>query len=386
MERFIKPDILAMEAYTLKPHAYRHKMNQNENPFGYPDDLKAIVLERVVQADWARYPSFTLDELREALAAHNGVSREMVLVGNGSNELIYVTLAATLRTGDHVVIPVPTFSMYGLLARLFGAHLHTIPMPPETNFALPVESIIETVQRYQARVVVLCTPHNPTGRVWRPEELRQVCAICARHDVLLISDEIHLDIVYPPHQFTATLGIYAPLGDNVIMVSSAGKSFGIPGLVSSYLFTPNTAIRTTIQKYIQRYHLDKSNAFGNTAMATVYRQGSDWLNSMISYLQGNIDYVGDFLRNELPAVRFHPPEGTYQLWLDMRSLGLDNQQLSRFLTEEAGLALNPGYSYGPGGDGFARMNIASPRSLIRQGMEQLAAAVKRLPGRLVAED
>ncbi len=325
--------------------------------------------------------------LREAIAhwQHSRYGSEVVgqelLFTPSVNTSIAIIINEFSKKGEGVIVQPPVYSAFmSTIKKLSRQVVYNPLIATGHGYRMDFDDLEKQAAKPENKIMILCSPHNPTGRVWQPAELQQVCDICARHDVLLISDEIHLDIVYPPHQFTATLGIYAPLGENIVMVSSAGKSFGIPGLVSSYLFTPSRSIRTTIQKHIQRYHLDKSNAFSNTAIATVYRQGSDWLSSMIAYLQGNIDYVDDFLRNELPAVRFRPPEGTYQLWLDMRGLGMDNHQLSSFLVEEAGLALNPGYSYGPGGDGFARMNIASPRSLIRQGMEQLAAAVKRLPG------
>ncbi|RME13568.1 MAG: histidinol-phosphate transaminase [Ardenticatenia bacterium] len=299
MKRFIKPDILAMQAYTLKPYTYRHKMNQNENPFGYPEDLKAIVLERVAQADWARYPSFTLDTLREALAAHNGVRREMVLVGNGSNELIYVTLAATLRTGDHVVIPVPTFSVYGLLARVFGAHVHEIPMPPETNFALPVDAVIETAQRHQARVVVLCTPNNPTGTAYAPADVERVVA---ESGALVLIDEAYRE--FANQDFTPLLERY----DNVVLLRTFSKAMAMGGLRVGYAITNETLARE-LHKAQLPYAL---NLFSETAALVAIEHFESHFRPLIERLKAERERLIPAL-NALPGLHAYPSAANFVL-------------------------------------------------------------------------
>jgi cystathionine beta-lyase len=162
------------------------------------------------------------------------------------------------------------------------------------------------------------------------------------------------------------------------MVSSAGKSFAMPGLIDSFIYTANDPYRKILKNRIEKFHLAKSNAFANTAWQIAYEHGDEWLENMLSYLQGNIAFITDFLQNQLTEIKLPKPEGTYQIWLDFRSLGMDNDKLAKFLATEAKIALNPGYTYGPGGDGFARMNIASPLPMIKKGMEQLKDAIDRL--------
>lgn len=233
MSNYVKPEVQALAAYTLRQYEYRYKLNQNENPFGYPDDLKAKVLDRVARADWARYPSFDLAELRARLAAHSGVTPEMVLVGNGSNELIYVTLAATLSRGDRVVVPVPTFTLYKLLSRVMGAEVHEVLMRPEDNFALPVDEVIETARRVKAKMVVLCSPNNPTGTPYPAEAVRR---IVAESGALVLVDEAYRE--FCGQDFRPLLEAF----DNVVLLRTFSKAMAMGGLRVGYaLMRPELA-------------------------------------------------------------------------------------------------------------------------------------------------
>ena len=173
--------------------------------------------------------------------------------------------------------------------------------------------------------------------------------------------------------------VYKQYGDNIIMVSSAGKSFGMPGLVDSFIFSPNNDYYKALKTRIERFHLDKSNGFTNVAWRVVYENGGDWLEQMTNYLHENVNFITNYLNNEISEIKFPKPEGTYQIWLDFRELNLSNDELAKFLSHEAGIALNQGYTYGLGGDGFARMNIASPKAMITEAMEKLKAAIRKLP-------
>lgn len=223
---FIKPEVRALSAYTLHPYAYRHKLNQNENPFGYPEELKQKVWERVARQDWARYPDFDLVEITEKLAAHNGVAPEQVLVGNGSNELIYVTLAVTLSQGDGVILPVPTFSLYELIARVMGAVVHEIQMHPYDNFALPTLEVIKRTQAQRARVVILCSPNNPTGTAYPADEVRR---IVAESGALVIIDEAYREFT-DGQDFAHLLDGFS----NLVLLRTFSKAMAMGGLRVGY--------------------------------------------------------------------------------------------------------------------------------------------------------
>jgi cystathionine beta-lyase len=277
--------------------------------------------------------------------------------------------------GEGVIIQPPVYQAFKVIIESLEREVINNQLELRDNrYEIDFEDLRLKAQSPSAKVLLLCSPHNPVGRVWQEDELKKIGQICSENDLLLIADEIHGDVVYEPAKYIGMLRVNKDVGDNIIMVSSAGKSFGMPGLVDSFIFTPNVKYYDLLKHRIERYHLDKSNGFVNTAWQTVYEYGNDWLEEMTSYLKANIDYIDDYLKNNLPQVKLPMPEGTYQIWLDFRELNLTNEELSKFLAKEAGIALNQGFTYGPGGDGFMRMNIASPRKMIMQAMDQLKDA------------
>ncbi|MEN8247851.1 MAG: PatB family C-S lyase [Bacteroidota bacterium] len=281
--------------------------------------------------------------------------------------------------GDGVIIQPPVYQAFAETIKDINREVVNNPLILKDDFyEIDFEDLQLKAQQESSKIMLLCSPHNPVGRVWKKDELQKIVQICIENDILMITDEIHGDIVFEPNLYIGMLNIYEGLSDNVIMVSSAGKTFGIPGLLDSFIYTPNTEYHKQIRTRIKAFHLDKGNAFSNVAWEVIYKHGDTWLKEMKSYLEGNIEYIHKFLKNHLPMIKMTPPEGTYQVWLDFRQLGLDNQELARFLSENAGIALNQGNTYGPGGDGFARMNIASPKTMISQAMNQLKEAVSGL--------
>jgi cystathionine beta-lyase len=243
------------------------------------------------------------------------------------------------------------------------------------NYQIDFEDLKSKMQRTEAKILLLCSPHNPVGRVWRSDELKKIAQLCIENDILLISDEIHGDVVFSPNYYLSMLKVYEEYGKNMIMISSPGKSFGIPGLIDSFISSPNKVYIKRLHERIEKYHLGKGNAFSNTALEAVYTHGADYLEQMTQYIEGNVKYIIDAL-DEISGVGIIVPEGTYQVWLDFREMNLSDEELADFLVNSAGLAMNQGFTYGEGGSGFARMNIACPRTIIENAMAQLKQAVE----------
>lgn len=283
------------------------------------------------------------------------------------------------KEGEGVIIQPPVYQAFqSTINDLDRKTIYNPLILKDNHYEIDFEDLSVKAADSAAKIMLLCSPHNPIGRVWQEEELKEIARICTEHNLLLIADEIHGDIIYPPHNYISMINIMLPLSNNMIMVSSPGKTFGMPGLVDSFIFTVNNAHHKALHKRLEKFHLDKSNAFANTAWQVVYENGNKWLDEMIGYLNNNVDYIVSFLATELPEVNMSRPEGTYQVWLDFRSLKLDNDALAKFLAHEAGIALNQGHTYGPGGGGFARMNIASPKHIIVKAMKQLKDAIETL--------
>jgi cystathionine beta-lyase len=213
--------------------------------------------------------------------------------------------------------------------------------------------------------------------VWTQEELNQVAEICGQRNVYVISDEIHGDFAYPPHQYTPYLkGLD---NENAATCLSPGKTFNISGLVDAVAVLPNDEDRQQFHDFCERYQMNHVNVFGTLAMDTAYREGAEWLTALIDYIKGNVDYLRDFLKEEELGVSLIEPEGTYLAWLDFRKLGMDAQALAKFLAEEAGIAVAFGHWYGKEGAGFARITLACPRITVQNALTSLSRAIKRLP-------
>ncbi len=224
------------------------------------------------------------------------------------------------------------------------------------------------------KVFLLCNPHNPGGRIWEIEELERMCEICAKYGVLIVSDEIHADLALTGHSHHCP-GAFSPeLSDNIITLMAPSKTFNIPGLSSSYYIIQNESLRKQFADYLNRAELGNGSLFSIIAAQAAYEKGEEWLEQLKTYLAANIDYVGSFIKQHTPRIKACLPQASFLIWLDCRDLQLDDDSLKQFFLKDAKLALNAGVSFGPGGEGFMRINIGCPRSTVEKAMEQLKAA------------
>jgi cystathionine beta-lyase len=208
--------------------------------------------------------------------------------------------------------------------------------------------------------------------------LEQIAEICARHDVFVIADEIHGDFVFPPHQYTPFLNISEEVAQNGVACISPAKTFNIAGMVDAMVIIPNERYREKFHEFAHRYQINKVNVFATAATEVAYRDGAEWLDGLLNYVQGNIDFIRKHLQNYKTRISMIEPEGTFLVWLDFRDLGLDAKALARFLAQDARIALAPGYWFGREGAGFARMTIGCPQKTVMRALDNLTTAVKAL--------
>ncbi|AFM41340.1 bifunctional PLP-dependent enzyme with beta-cystathionase and maltose regulon repressor activities [Desulfosporosinus acidiphilus SJ4] len=228
------------------------------------------------------------------------------------------------------------------------------------------------------KFMIFCSPHNPVGRVWEREELELLGKLCLTYDVLLISDEIHGDLIYDGYRHLPFGSLSLELAQHSIVCTAPSKTFNLAGLQTSNIIIPNEKYREIYKSSVNLTGIHLPNVFGATAMEAAYREGRAWLDQLMVYLQGNLDYLLLRVSQELPQIKVIKPEGTYLVWLDFRALGLDPKALQEFLVHKAGVGLNAGYGFGPGGEGFERINIGCPRSLLEEGLGRIIRAVKDL--------
>lgn len=279
--------------------------------------------------------------------------------------------------GEGVILQPPVFFEFQSVIR--SSHRRRVKNPlklVDGQYRMDFEDLEAKAADPSTKILIVCNPHNPVGRVWTRDELARAGEICLRHNVLLISDEIHGDIVYPPHRYTPVAGISDALARGSVTCLSPAKTFNVAGAVDALTVIADEERRRRFDDFAERYQINKTNVFTSAAVEAAYRHGDAWLHQVLAYLQENVDVLRAHLREHLPEVKLVEPEGTYLVWLDFRALGLDAKVLARFLAEEAQLALHPGHWFGREGAGFARMNIACPRSVLEEALRRLTDAVR----------
>ena len=230
----------------------------------------------------------------------------------------------------------------------------------------------------EADLFLLCSPHNPLGIVWTPEELRRMVELCIKHRVVLFSDEIHSDLIFHGKRHTPTASVSDEAARYVVTGISGTKTFNLAGLQASTVVFPNAHMKQVFDQFWMNMDIHRNNAFSLTAMEAAFNHGEEWLEQLLPYLSANFDFVADYCREHIPQIKTCAPDATYLMWLDCRALGLDNDALRRFMIEQAGLGLNDGCSFGRSLNGYMRLNAACPRSVLERAMKQLEAAVKAL--------
>lgn len=295
--------------------------------------------------------------------------RDWILASPGVMPAVSLAVTVLSSPGDGVLIQTPVYRPFHNAVLDQGRTLLTSSLIlREGRYEIDFEDFERKVR--QARLFILCSPHNPVGRLWNEDELLRIGRICRQYGVTVISDEIHADLVYDGLK-ARSIASWEDFAENTICCVSPAKSFNLAGLASAVVLAKNPALRKPLAALIETYHLYMGNSFGIEAFTSAYRDGGGWLKELLTYLQGNRDYLLEAFARELPRLKMHKPQATYLAWIDFRELGLTDQENSRLLVEKARLALDPGMKFGHEGAGFQRLNFACPRSV-------LAAAVARL--------
>ncbi len=304
------------------------------------------------------------------------IQKEEIVFSPGVVPALNFAVLALTKPGDKIIIQPP---VYPPISRAVLDHdrilLNNQLIPKENTYLIDFSQLEE--QAKEAELLILCNPHNPVGRCWSREELEKIAQICLKHHVLVFSDEIHADLVMPGfrHQVFATL---SPEAADISMTAHApSKTFNLAGLATSSVIITNPSLRASFSQLIDKMHLGMGNLFGSVASTAAYLLGEEWRLQLISYLNANIDYAESFINDNIPGLKMFRPEGTYMIWLDFRNFNLDDKTLKSKLIHEAGLGFNPGTDFGPGGEGFMRMNIACPRSTVAIALERLRAMLGR---------
>lgn len=245
-------------------------------------------------------------------------------------------------------------------------------------YQIDFEDFERKIEQEHVKLFILCNPHNPVGRVWTVEELQQLGEICLRHHVIVVSDEIHNDFVYPGYEHTVFATVDPRFAEFTVTCTAPSKTFNLAGLQISNIFIPNEKLRKAFQTEIDKTGYDEPNALGIVACEAAYRAGEDWLDQLRAYLLKNLNFLRNFLQEKIPQIHLVEPEGTYLVWLDCSELGITGEELDQFIVDKAGLWLDGGSMFGPSGAAFQRVNIACPRATLQLALDKLKTAVDSL--------
>jgi len=285
---------------------------------------------------------------------------------------------AYTHPGDQVIIQTPVYSPFYTAVRSNGCQLVKNPLVLEDNkYRMDLASLKSRITS-RVKAMILCSPHNPGGRVWSPAELKELGEFCLEHDIIVISDEIHCDLIFPGYRHSVFAAISPEFEQNSVIVNAPSKTFNIAGIQAASTIIPNQKLRTAYRHVLSSNGMDMPNVFAITAMEAAYTYGEAWLDELMIYIQDNYFLVKNFIEERIPQIKVIESEGTFLVWLDCRELGLEDQELKRFVQEKARLVLSPGDIFGEEGKGFQRINIGCPRSLVREALQRLEKAVKDL--------
>lgn len=290
---------------------------------------------------------------------------------------INIALRAFSGEGDGIIIQTPVYDPFITVVKRTGRRpVFNQLKEMDGRYEMDYEGLEELARDPKNRMMILCSPHNPVGRVWTEEELRKLAEICLKYDVMIVTDEIHSDIVYKGHRHIPLLSLDPQYEDRFIHLSAPGKTFNVPGLKMSFALIPNAEKKRAFDEMQLAMSLDIRNTFGVECIRACYTpEGISWLERLMEYLDGNAERVCRFVKEELPGVRIMKPEGTFLCWLDFTGFGISDEELLKKVNLDAGVVCVPGEWFGPGGEHHLRLNIGCQRKTLDEALGRIKNAL-----------
>ncbi len=310
---------------------------------------------------------------------HYSVEKEWVTLAPAVVYALAVCIKAYSAAGEKILIQQPVYYPFGEVIRDNDRVPVDSPLKLISgHYEMDFEDLEKKLSDPELKLFILCNPHNPVGRVWNRDEITRVADLCLKYDVILVSDEIHCDFIYPGYEFTSLLTLDSSYRDHLVILHSPSKSFNIAGLQIANAIIPDKTLRLKYRRANASNGYSQANIMGQKALVSVYTKGENWHRELLLYLEENLKYVRSFIGKELPGVRLIEPEGTYLIWVDFSGLGLSDEELEDLIVDKAHLWLDPGSIFGPETAQFQRFNIACPRKTLEQAFLQLKAAIEKI--------
>ena len=311
---------------------------------------------------------------------HNwDIRKDWINIAPGVISALSFIIRIFSQPGDKIVIQPPVYYPFSASILKNGRQVSENPLILKNNrYYMDFSDLEEKLEDPRTKLFILCSPHNPIGRVWSKEELIELGNLCLKHNVKIVSDEIHSDIVYPDYKHIPFASISSQFEQNCIVCTAPSKTFNLAGLKTSTIIIPNKELFRNYDNFIDSLKLKRNNYFGLFALESAYLYGEEWLDQLLNYLSKNLYFLKDYIAENIPEIKIIEPEGTYLVWLDFRSLNLNATSLSNLLVNKAKVALDDGYWFGKEGREFERINIACPRKILENGLDKISAAIKNM--------
>ena len=305
------------------------------------------------------------------------VEKEWIVNTPGVVYAIAAAIRAFTKEGDGVLIQKPVYYPFFNTIKALDRRVVNNPLVMRNgHYEIDFDDFEKKITDENVKLFILCSPHNPGGRVWTKAELEKLSQICLRHQVLVVSDEIHSDITFGEHKHTIFASLSEEIAQNSIICTSPSKTFNLAGLQFSNIFIPNPQLRAKIKMEISRTGYDEPNLPGIVAATAAYSQGGKWFDQVKEYIEKNQAFATQYIAQKLPEVRVIQSEGTYLLWLDFSAYGIEDRELDDLIVNKAKVWLDRGTMFGPEGDKYQRINIATPQPLLREAIDRIAGALR----------
>ncbi len=329
---------------------------------------------------YTRVPDAYYEAVINWFARRHGweIQRDWIIYTTGVVPALSAIIKALTQPGDAVLVQTPVYNCFFSSIRNNGCQTTTSPLVyKDQTYTIDYDDLERKAADPKTKLLLLCNPHNPAGRVWTRDELVRIGDICLRNGVRVIADEIHCELTFPGHTYTPFASISEEFLQHSVTCISASKSFNIAGLQIANIVCADAQVRTQIDRAVNDNEVCDVNPFGVLAAIAAYNEGEEWLTQLTDYLQQNYRYMADFCKAHLPEFPINVLEGTYLVWMDCRALHTPSETLEQQLTGKAKLWLNTGTMYGAQGEGFMRWNIACPRALLAEGLKRFTDFVRR---------
>lgn len=288
--------------------------------------------------------------------------------------LNFCTLAFT-QPGDKIIVQPPVYFPFFSAVESHGRILvYNRLIEEDDKWRMNYGALVDLIDE-KTRMIIISNPHNPVGRVWTTEELKNLADICLKKNILILSDEIHSDLILPGFTHTPLAGLSEEIAASTVTCIAPSKTFNLAGLSTSTVLISNPSLRKSFNRVVDNLHIGGGNIFGTTASVAAYTHGQSWLDALLEYIDNNVDFVENYCKKMIPEIIPVLPEATYMIWLDCRRLGMEGKELQNFFVHKAGVGMNEGSTFGSGGEGFMRMNLGTTHKTVIKAMEQIEKAV-----------